>query len=118
MGGRSSSKVRVAKRPKGALTLKQQRFVAEFAKDLNATQAAKRAGYSEKSAGAIGAEDLTKPVIWAAIQERHQQAITDAVMSAQEVLEELTGRSHMVNATTPLVSQMVSSSQEFVEAGH
>ena len=28
------------------------------------------------------------------------------------------GRSHMVNATTPLVSQMVSSSQEFVEAGH
>ena len=27
-------------------------------------------------------------------------------------------RSHMVNATTPLVSQMVSSSQEFVEAGH
>ena len=30
----------------------------------------------------------------------------------------LTGRSHMVNATTPLVSQMVSSSQEFVEAGH
>ena len=31
---------------------------------------------------------------------------------------EYEGRSHMVNATTPLVSQMVSSSQEFVEAGH
>ena len=30
----------------------------------------------------------------------------------------LAWRSHMVNATTPLVSQMVSSSQEFVEAGH
>ena len=34
------------------------------------------------------------------------------------LFDSLPRRSHMVNATTPLVSQMVSSSQEFVEAGH
>ena len=88
MGGRSSSKVR--KRPKAALTFKQQRFVAEFGKDLNATQAAKRAGYSEKTANQIGSENLAKPAIWTAIQKQHQQSITDAVMSGQEILEELT----------------------------
>ena len=38
--------------------------------------------------------------------------------AAQGVNVIFEGRSHMVNATTPLVSQMVSSSQEFVEAGH
>ena len=82
--------MRVAKRPKGALTLKQERFVAEFGKDLNATQAAKRAGYSVKTANKIGSENLAKPAVWAAIQQAHQQAITDAVMSGQEILEELT----------------------------
>ncbi len=91
MGGRSSTKIRNATRPKrAALTLKQERFISEFLKDLCAAKAARRAGYSEKTAGAIGAENLTKPVIWAAIQEQHQQAITDAVMSAQETLERMT----------------------------
>jgi len=89
MGGRSGSKVRNAKRP-GALTLKQERFVAEFGKDLNASAAARRAGYSVKTARSIGQENLTKPAIWAAIQEAYQQANTDAVMSGQEILEELT----------------------------
>lgn len=51
------------------LTAKQQRFVDEYLKDLNATQAAIRAGYSEKTAQQIGAENLSKPVIQAAIQE-------------------------------------------------
>ena len=64
--------------------------MAEFGKDLCAAKAARRAGYSEKTAGAIGAENLTKPVIWAAIQEQHQKTITDAVMSAQETLERMT----------------------------
>ena len=88
MGGRSSLKVR--KRPSASLTLKQERFVAEFGKDLNASAAARRAGYSVKTARSIGQENLTKPAIWAAIQQAHQQANTDAVMSGQEILEELT----------------------------
>ena len=41
------------------LTLKQQRFVEEYLVDLNATQAAIRAGYSEKTAKSIGQENLT-----------------------------------------------------------
>lgn len=53
--------------PVRPLTPKQQRFVAEYAIDLNATQAAIRAGYSEKTARAIGSENLTKPDIAAAL---------------------------------------------------
>ena len=52
------------------LTPKQQTFVAEYLKDLNATQAAVRAGYSEKTARLIGCENLTKPDIAAAIQSQ------------------------------------------------
>jgi phage terminase small subunit len=49
------------------MTPKQQRFVDEYLIDLNATQAAIRAGYSENTARAIGAENLTKPDIADAI---------------------------------------------------
>ena len=49
------------------LTAKQKAFVAEYLIDLNATQAAIRAGYSEKTARFIGAENLTKPNIAAAV---------------------------------------------------
>ncbi len=52
-----------------ALTEKQKRFVAEYLVDLNATQAAIRAGYSENTAGVIGAENLKKPNIAEAIQK-------------------------------------------------
>ncbi len=44
------------------LTPKQQRFVEEYLIDLNATQAAIRAGYSEKTANEIGAENLANLV--------------------------------------------------------
>ena len=53
---------------------KQERFVAEYLVDLNATQAAIRAGYSEKTAKAIGSENLTKPDIAKAIEEAQQKA--------------------------------------------
>lgn len=55
------------------LTPKQQRFVEEYLIDLNATQAAIRAGYSEKTAAAIGAENLIKPNIAKAIEEAKNQ---------------------------------------------
>lgn len=50
-----------------ALTAKQARFVAEYLIDLNATQAAIRAGYSAKTARQAGAENLSKPVVAQAI---------------------------------------------------
>ena len=49
------------------LTAKQQRFVEEYLLDLNATQAAIRAGYSEKTASEMGYENLSKPHIADAI---------------------------------------------------
>ena len=51
------------------LTDKEQRFVDEYLIDLNATQAARRAGYSGKTARSIGSELLTKPRIAEAIAE-------------------------------------------------
>ena len=58
----------------GQLKPKQPRFVAEYLVDLNATQAAIRAGYSVKTARVIGAENLTKPDIQAAMIARLQSA--------------------------------------------
>ncbi|WP_424924373.1 terminase small subunit [Alloalcanivorax xenomutans] len=54
---------------KPKLTDKQARFVEEYLIDLNATQAAIRAGYSEKTARQTGNENLTKPDVAAAIAE-------------------------------------------------
>lgn len=51
------------------LTAKQQRFVEEYLIDLNATQAAIRAGYSKKTSYAIGIENLKKPEIMQAVME-------------------------------------------------
>ena len=53
-----------------ALTDKQRRFVDEYLIDLNATQAAIRAGYSAKTANVIGPENLVKPRIATEIQMR------------------------------------------------
>lgn len=50
------------------MTPKQERFVEEYLIDLNATQAAKRAGYSARTAREIGRENMDKPDIQAALQ--------------------------------------------------
>ena len=55
--------------PKPKLTDKQERFVSEYLIDLNATQAAIRSGYSQKTAQRIGSENLSKPLIADAIAE-------------------------------------------------
>ena len=52
-----------------AVTDKQNRFVSEYLIDLNAKQAAIRAGYSERRAGEIGYQLLHKTTIQAAIQK-------------------------------------------------
>ena len=49
------------------MTDKQTVFVQEYLKDMNATQAAIRAGYSEHTAYSIGQENLKKPEIKQAI---------------------------------------------------
>ena len=62
-----------------ALTPKQKRFVAEYLVDLNATAAARRAGYSAKTADRIGPELLGKTCVSEAIQQaiRERQQRTE-----------------------------------------
>lgn len=72
-----------------ALTDKQQRFVAEYLVDLNATQAAIRAGYSVKTAGSVGFENLKKPEIAAAVQSAMKARAQRTEITADRVLQEL-----------------------------
>lgn len=71
------------------LTPKQQRFVEEYLIDLNATQAAIRAGYSEKTARDIGCENLAKPNIAKAIEEAQNKRTEQTQIDAAYVLKRL-----------------------------
>jgi phage terminase small subunit len=72
-----------------ALTPKQQRFVEEYLLDLNATQAAIRAGYSAKTAGAVGHENLRKPEIADAIAGAQTERAARTRVDADWVLTRL-----------------------------
>ncbi|WP_151765227.1 terminase small subunit [Acinetobacter soli] len=72
-----------------SLTAKQARFVEEYLIDLNATQAAIRAGYSEATARSIGAENLTKPDILEAIIEAQAKRSERTKIDADYVLQRL-----------------------------
>lgn len=74
---------------KGDLTPKQQMFVKEYLIDLNATQAAIRAGYSANTAYSIGQENLKKPEIVQAIQEAMEKREKRTEITAERVLMEL-----------------------------
>jgi phage terminase small subunit len=71
------------------LTPKQQRFVEEYLVDLNATQAAIRAGYSEKTAYSYGHENLKKPEIQHAVDAAIKRQQERTQVTADKVLEEL-----------------------------
>ena len=71
------------------LNPKQQRFVEEYLIDLNATQAAIRAGYSPKTATAIASENLAKPNISAAIACAMAERSKRTGITQDRVLEEL-----------------------------
>ena len=73
-----------------AMTNKQKRFADEYLIDCNATQAAIRAGYSEKTARQIGQENLSKPDIKKYIDEQLEKMQSDSVASAEEVMQYLT----------------------------
>ena len=74
----------------GNMTNKQKRFCDEYLIDLNATQAAIRAGYSKKTARKIGQENLTKPDIKNYIEERMAQKESELIATQDEVLKYLT----------------------------
>lgn len=70
------------------LTDKQEKFCQEYLIDLNATQSAIRAGYSNSTARSQGAENLTKPDIQARISELNKSRLEATGISQKRVLEE------------------------------
>lgn len=72
------------------LTVKQQKFVDEFIKLGNATQAAIAAGYKKKTAKQQGAENLTKPYLKQAIDLGLEKIQSAKIADQTEVLEYLT----------------------------
>lgn len=72
-----------------ALTAKQKRFCDEYLVDLNATQAAIRAGYSRKTAYSIGVENLKKPEIKKYIEKRMAEKEKELIADQNEVMKYL-----------------------------
>jgi len=87
---RKSAPKKAAKKPvrRAKLTAKQQRFVEEYLVDLNATQAAVRAGYSDRTAYSVGPENLKKPGIVAALTDARAKRSERTEITADRVLEE------------------------------
>ena len=71
------------------MTKKQKRSVEEYLIDLNATQAAIRAGYSPDTAKSIGSENLTKPDIQARIAKAMAERSRRTGVNADRVIMEL-----------------------------
>ncbi len=72
------------------MTEKQKRFCDEYLTDLNATQAAVRAGYSKKTAYSIGEENLRKPEIKEYIEKRMAEKESQLIADQDEVMRYLT----------------------------
>lgn len=72
------------------MTAKQRRFCDEYLIDLNATQAAIRAGYSKKTAYSIGEENLKKPELKKYIDQRMAEKESELIADQDEVLKYLT----------------------------
>ena len=72
------------------MTYKQELFIQEYIKTGNATNSAIKAGYSKKTARAIGQENLTKPALKKRIEELSQKIACNNIMTAKERQEYLT----------------------------
>lgn len=76
-------------KPPPKLTEKQAAFCREYLVDLNATQAAIRAGYAKKAAYATGAENLRKPQIQHYIKAAIEQRAEKTQITAESVLKRI-----------------------------
>ena len=71
------------------LTAKQERFCREYLVDLNASGAARRAGYSPPTANRIGHENLTKPDIQDRIRRELDKRSKRTLIDADKILIKL-----------------------------
>ena len=73
----------------GKLTAKQEMFCKEYLVDLNATQAAIRAGYSVKTAQKIGSENILKPLVAERIKILFDKRAEKVELNSEWVLRNL-----------------------------
>lgn len=78
-----------AAKRKQSLTPRQERFVQEYLKDLNATQSAIRAGYSKRNADKIGSQLLGKSRVASAIAKGKERLAVKAAVTAEEIVKEM-----------------------------
>lgn len=71
------------------LTIKQERFVVEFPKDWNMTQAALRAGYAKRSARQSGSDNMKNPYILERIRKEIERLQKETGVTSEKVLLEL-----------------------------
>jgi phage terminase small subunit len=83
------TKPKAKHKAKPRLTDKQKAFVQEYLIDLNASAAARRAGYSVRTANRIASENLAKPHIQAAIQKAMKEREKRTEITQDKVLQEL-----------------------------
>lgn len=96
------------------MTKKQKLFVEEYLIDLNATQAAIRAGYSPETAGAIGSENLKKPEIKNAIDKAMAERSRRTGISQDRVLQELAkiGFANIMDIVDPETAKILPDAKE------
>jgi phage terminase small subunit len=87
------------------LTPKQQRFCEEYIVDLNATQAAIRAGYSKKTAGSQGHDLLKKPAIQELVGKMRADQSEATGITAKSVLERLNAVANRCMDAEPVYSK-------------
>ena len=87
------------------MTPKQQLFIKEYLVDLNATQAAIRAGYSQKTAYAIGEENLRKPEIAESIKLAMDERSKKIDVNAEYVLKTIVETIERCKQAEPVMQQ-------------
>jgi len=85
------------------LNPRQELFIQEYLIDLNATQAAIRAGYSKRTAQRTGSENLSKPLISAAIQAALQERMERIQINSDWVLREQVRVYHRLMGDIPVL---------------
>jgi len=98
------------------LNARQEMFANEYIIDLNATQAAIRAGYSSRTAASIGSENLKKPEILVRVKELKDKRAEKLELDAFWVLERLKNISDRSMQAEP-VMEWDSAEKTMVESG-
>ncbi|MGX7359679.1 terminase small subunit [Dolosigranulum pigrum] len=106
----------------GKLTQKQKKFADEYIISGNATESARKAGYSESTAGAIGHENLTKPKIREYIDKRLEEHEDEQIAKQDEILKFLTSvmrgelREEQLSSGTGYAVEMSTSIKDRIKA--